>query len=94
MKKYKIRLKESQPKLTPEETEQFSWAVGICRKECKDPYARTYLEAIPQSIEEYGSNGLSVQLLYLLNNLSTWRGENARKAKEIFKMVSKKTKGK
>ncbi|QIG68002.1 hypothetical protein EVB55_067 [Rhizobium phage RHph_Y68] len=30
-----------------------------------------------------------VQALYILNNLSGWRGEEAKKAKEVFKRASK-----
>ncbi|QGZ14307.1 hypothetical protein PP940_gp027 [Rhizobium phage RL2RES] len=31
-----------------------------------------------------------VQALYILNNLSGWRGEEAKKTKEVFKRASKK----
>ena len=64
-------------------------AVLVAQRECKDPYAQTYLQALPRSYEEYGREGVGVQLLYCLNNMQTWRGETARKTKVVFKKYAK-----
>jgi hypothetical protein len=64
-------------------------AIETALRECKDPYAQTYLQALPRSYEEYGEYGVGVQLLYCLNNMSTWRGETARETKKIFKKWAK-----
>jgi hypothetical protein len=47
---------------------------------CKNPYAKAYAQAI----FDYSMTGheLEVQVLYVLSNLSTWRGEEARRCKE------------
>ena len=58
-------------------------------KNSNDPYAQTYINAIQQSIDEYGVRGLQTQLLYVACNLSYWRGENARQTKLIFKKWDK-----
>ena len=63
-------------------------AIQVAKKECKNGYAQTYLNAIPKAIEY--SNGeavkaLRVQLLYALNNMKYWRGERAREVKRILK---------
>jgi hypothetical protein len=67
-------------------------AIAIAKKECKDPYAQSYLQALKQSEVEGGSNGVKVQLLYCLSNMRTWRGETARAVKEVFKRCSKDAK--
>ena len=60
-------------------------AIKIAKTEVKDPYALAYLEKIPEAIEEFGSHGFEVQMMYALNNMSSWRGENARNAKIVIK---------
>jgi len=64
-------------------------AIETAQRECKDPYAQTYLNSIPQAIKEYGDRGFGVQLLYCLNNMQTWRGEIARETKKVFKKWAK-----
>ena len=64
-------------------------AIAIAKKECKNPYAQTYLRAIPEAIEFGGQvstakDGLRVQLLYCLGNMTTWRGETAREVKKVM----------
>jgi len=62
-------------------------AIKIAKKECKDPYAQAYLEAIPQVIElvnESAVRALKIQLLYALNNMRYWRSKNAREAKKVM----------
>jgi len=64
-------------------------AINLAIKECKNPYALAYLNAIGESQELYGLRGLKTQLLYCLSNMSGWRGDNARKVKEVFKRYSR-----
>jgi hypothetical protein len=64
-------------------------AIALAKKEAKDPYAQAYLKNIPESIEEFGSHGFNVQLLYVMSNLGTWKGENARNAKAVMKTYLK-----
>ncbi len=56
-------------------------AIKVAKKECKDLAAQAYLKALPDAIEEYGTHGFNVQLLYVLTNMQYWRGENAKAAK-------------
>ncbi len=52
------------------------------------PYAKTYtLTALmnPYTGREMEGEELKVQILYILNNLGTWRGEEARATKAILK---------
>ena len=51
--------------------------------------ARTYANAMAQSAEEYGKNGLSLQISYMLLNLGSWKGEEARAAKKILNKWAK-----
>ena len=52
--------------------------------------AQAYVQAMPQAEEEgehfYGNSarGRSIQILYILNNLRGWRGEEAREAKKAL----------
>jgi len=64
-------------------------AIRIAKAEVKDPYARSYLSAIPDSIEKYGSDGFRTQLLYVLNNMKTWRGDRAREVKKVLLSYAK-----
>jgi len=53
--------------------------------------AQAYIEAMPiaenEGVHFYNSaaRGRAVQILYILNNLQGWRGEEAREAKAILK---------
>jgi hypothetical protein len=64
-------------------------AIQIALKEVKDGYAQTYLRNIANAIEMSGTKGLKVQLLYALNNMKTWRGEQARQVKQVMKNYAK-----
>lgn len=59
-------------------------AIAIAKQECKDPYAQTYLRAIPKSIELFGTEGFVTQILYAKANMQTWRGETARQVKQVI----------
>ena len=53
--------------------------------------AQAYIEAMPMAEDEgsyfynNSAKGRAIQLLYILNNLQGWRGEEAREAKSILK---------
>jgi hypothetical protein len=67
-------------------------AIKTAKKECKNPYAQTYLQAIPEAIEMFGTDGFDVQLLYALSNMNTWKGESAKNTKTIIKAYLKSKK--
>ena len=69
--------------------EELKVAIKTARIECKNVYALTYLKAIDTAIEQYGEEGLKVQLLYCLSNMQSWRGSVARDVKKVFKKYSK-----
>lgn len=69
--------------------EQAMAAVETAMRECKDPFAQTYLKALPLAATEYGSKGTIVQLLYALNNMGTWKGESARATKATLRAFCK-----
>lgn len=48
-------------------------------------YAASYLNAIPSILENFGIDGLKTQILYILENLRSWRGDDAQKHKEILR---------
>ena len=75
--------------MTEKQIKDFQWALETAWKECKDPYAQTYLRAMERSAVEYGKHGVSVQILYALSNMQSWRGETAKKVKAIFKETQK-----
>lgn len=60
-------------------------ALHIAIKECKDPYAQTYLHALPLAVELYQEEGAVVQLLYALDNMASWRGLQAREVKAVLR---------
>lgn len=63
-------------------------ALANVRKHCatgKSPYAKAYLDKLPLAEAMYDEHGYDVQLLYLLNNLSGWRGKEAKASKEAIK---------
>jgi hypothetical protein len=59
-------------------------AIKIMKKEVTDRNAIAYINALEESINEYGTKGLIVQLNYILFNLSSWKGENAREVKKFI----------
>ena len=66
-------------------------AILIAKKDCKNPYCQTYLHAIPLAIEEsrhmFGNpvTGLRTQLLYVVSNMTAWRGDNAKAVRACLK---------
>jgi len=60
-------------------------AIQIVRGECPNDYARAYAEKIGDSVIEEGTEGLCVQMRYILANTRSWRGERARTTKEAMR---------
>lgn len=61
---------------------------AACRtvlRSAKDGYAKAYANA-GLGLSDEGA--ISVQCLYILNNLGDWRGEEARATKLVFKQFS------
>jgi hypothetical protein len=77
-------------KAAHERVEKIKTFHDACRtvlRSAKDEYGKSYANAgLTLSDEEE----IRVQCLYILNNLGSWRGEEARNTKEIFKRFSKK----
>lgn len=66
--------------------EKFYAACRMVLKSAKDPYAKAYADA---GLGLSGAEEIQVQCLYILNNLASWRGDEARATKEIFRAISK-----
>jgi len=52
-------------------------------------YAVSYLQNMDRAVREYGDSALPVQLLYALNNMGAWKGEDARRVKAVLKKYTK-----
>lgn len=50
------------------------------------PYAQSYAQAALDY--NMSGNELQVQLLYVLSNLGGWRGEQARRVKQVLKQAA------
>jgi len=48
-------------------------------------YAQEYLSSLGSAIDQGGTSGLCVQLLYVLENAKGWRGEEAKEIKTFVK---------
>jgi membrane protease subunit (stomatin/prohibitin family) len=71
-------------------------AIAAAKKHCEaNPskgylsYALTYINAIPETMELYGVEGLKTQIIYILGNLQAWRGEEARTVKKLLNDYAK-----
>ena len=60
-------------------------SAGYSAEMMKDASARTYAANFERSLDEYGIEGLKLQVLYFLINASRWQGERARFHKKILK---------
>lgn len=60
-------------------------AIHIMKNKVKDPYAQAYLKVLDESIEDGGTVGLAKQLNYVLVNLNSWRGLEAKEVKTFVK---------
>lgn len=54
-------------------------------------YAKTYANASMEAYHMYGDEGLETQIPYVLANLQSWRGEQARRTKAELKTFNRFT---
>jgi len=69
-------------------------AIKALKENCNDTYAKAYMEGIPDAIEHGGTEGLCIQLLYILENCKTWKGEEAKQTKAFIRNWIKQKEGK
>lgn len=68
-------------------------AIKKLKENCTCKYAQEYLNTLPSAIDEADTEGLCIQLLYVLENCKKWSGEDARKTKQFIRnWISKKNK--
>jgi hypothetical protein len=60
-------------------------AIQNLKENCTCDYAKAYLNALPDAIDNGGTKGLCVQLLYVLENCKSWRGKEASATKKFIK---------
>ena len=67
----------------------------IILDECPNEYAKAYADALDQAAYEgeiyYGSreHGLKMQALYILSNITHWRGDTAKAVRAYLKEYAK-----
>ena len=59
-------------------------ALAILEAECPDPYAKHYAKAMSLAYAEYGDDGIRYQIVHVLANVQSWRGETARQTKQYL----------
>lgn len=75
----------------PDTHDRTLWdAIAAVATEAPSAQARIYAEQARDAVVEGGSEGLRVQVVYILSNLSTWRGERAKAVKAILKKYAKR----
>lgn len=52
-----------------------------------DPFAQSYAHGMVRAYSEFGPDGVKMQILYLLMNLSKWKGEEARESKKVLRAI-------
>jgi hypothetical protein len=52
-----------------------------------DPYAESYARGMHSSFEIHGVPGVKHNILYLLDNMRMWKGEEARNCKAILRKI-------
>lgn len=50
-----------------------------------DPYAKSYAHGMDRAFEEYGEEGVKLQVSYMLLNLKQWKGQEARDCKLVLR---------
>jgi hypothetical protein len=64
----------------------------LVAQHCKDPYAQTYAHAF-KHVSPYDHEAIHAQVLYMMSNMSHWRGDMAKecraKCKEWIKAYNK-----
>jgi hypothetical protein len=64
-------------------------AIKAVQTSCNDPYAKAYANAAMESALQYGQHGLKVQCLYIVTNLTHWRGELAKQVRTVLREYAK-----
>ena len=64
-------------------------ACRLILDECKNEYAMSYARALEQAAEYGGDEALRVQALYLLSNISHWRGGHSKEVRAFLKEYTK-----
>jgi hypothetical protein len=59
---------------------------AICEADRPNAYAKAYAKA---GLAMQGAEAQRVQALYILNNITHWRGEQAREVRAALKEISK-----
>ena len=60
-------------------------AIKIMKSNVKDPIAQGYLSVLDECIELDGTYGLAFQLNYVMCNVSSWKGKQAKEVKKIIR---------
>jgi hypothetical protein len=68
------------------QVKMFHDACRTVLREAKDPYAKSYAQA---GLTLASADAIKTQCLYIMSNLATWRGDEARKTKAVFVALSK-----
>jgi hypothetical protein len=67
--------------------------IRLLKDNVKNKYAQAYLQNLPDAIDQGGTSGLCVQLLYVLDNAKDWKGDDAKKVKAaVRKWVKERNK--
>lgn len=56
---------------------------------CPNSYAKAYAGAMREAERRDGEYGRKIQVLYILNNMSHWRGDTAKQVRNVFKTYTK-----
>jgi hypothetical protein len=60
-------------------------AIKIMKFSVKNEIAKAYLETLEYSIDDHGTHGLVNQLNYIMCNVSSWKGSQAKEVKTFVK---------
>ena len=70
-----------------------NYCIRMLKENVKNPFAQEYLKTIDDAIDDAGTEGLAIQLMYILENSRGWRGEEARKVKKFIREWVKEKNG-
>ena len=60
-------------------------AIKVMKEKVKDSVALDYLMKIPEAIDRAGTEGLRIQLDYVMENVKSWRGDEAKEIKSFVR---------
>jgi hypothetical protein len=70
-----------------------NFCIQKLKENVKNEYALEYIASLEDAIDSAGTDGLCIQLLYILENSRTWRGEEAREVKNFIRKWIKEKNG-